>query len=413
LKNFLTAFACLFLLCSCTARNQTLSKVHLTSQKGLTQTLTTKERLKPFEDEQFLLHQPHLKVVRVFESKTDNKTIVTTYYPSGHLYQYLECKNNQAFGIYKEWASHGIPRVIAQIVGGAPDLEKQSMTTWVFDGESKAFDGEGNLEALFYYHSGLLEGECTLFFPGGETKELLPYRNGLLNGETKKYKPNGFCVETKTFQNGVKHGPATLYWDQNVLAANERYIEGKLITGLYFNPLGKLIAQVKDGNGFSVRWADDRSYELVEFIAGTPEGCIRLFDSKGFLLHEYIQRNGVKDGKETLFYEGSIQPKLQLYWKEGLIHGLVSSWYPSGKIESEREMCQNKKHGLLSARYENFDLMLIEEYDRGFLVKGQYFKKGLPNPISSVDNGNGFAHIFDGKGFLIRKIEYLGGKPVE
>lgn len=413
MKIFLPFLTSLFFLCSCTARHLSLSKVHLTSQKGLTQTLTTKERLKPFENEQFLLHQPHLKVVRVFESKSDTKTIQTTYYPSGHLYQYLECKNNQAFGVYKEWASHGIPRIISRVVGGAPDLEKQSMSTWIFDGESKAYDAEGNLAAIFFYNSGLLEGECSLFFPGGKLRELLPYHKGLLNGEVKKYNPNGLCIESKTYQNGVQHGLATLYWDQNVLAANERYLEGKLIAGLYFNPLGKLIAQVKEGNGFSVRWSEDRSYELIEITAGIPEGSIRFFDSKGFLLHEYSYQNGVKEGKETLFYEASVQPKLQLYWKEGQIHGLVSSWYPSGKLESEREMCQNKKHGLLSARYENFDLMLIEEYDRGLLVKGQYFKKGSCNPISSIDKGKGVAQIFDGKGFLIRKIEYLGGKPVE
>lgn len=379
----------------------------------MTQTLTTKERLKPFEDENYLLHQPHLKVIRIFNDSKENKTIITTYYPSGHIYQHLECKNNQAYGTYKEWGPRGQIKVKASVTGGAPELDPEGMSTWIFDGENTAYDDDGNLEASFQYVSGLLEGENRLYFPSGQLKGIRPYRSGQLHGEVKSFDLEGNCIQKQNYNKGKKDGAANQYWNRKILASDELFSNGKLLSGLYFNPLGKLLGQVKKGFGFKAIWSDDQSYNLVEYAHGLEDGLVRIYDLNEKLTHEYTQHAGAKDGKEVLYFENTSTPKLCINWKQGRIHGTITSWYPNGTIESEREMSQNKKHGILSARYENSDLMLIEEYDRGLLVKGKYFKKGSSHPCSSVSSGQGEAHLFDSKGILIQKVQYQGGKPLE
>ncbi len=403
----------LLFLTACSPSTLSLSKVHLTTQKGLTQTLTTRERLKPYEEDSFISHQPHLKVIRIYDGADDNKTVITTYYPSGHIYQLLECKNNQAFGLYKEWYANGKIKVIAHIIGGSPEIVPAGNSSWIFDGESQAFDEEGNLEASFNYENGLLEKESFLYYPTGEIKKMLPYKNDLLHGQMIHYDREENILEKTLYDKGVKDGRASLYWDKKVLASDEKYLKGKLVSGLYFNRVGKLIGQVQDCFGYKVVWKEDSSYELVEYQSGVPEGKVSLFNAKGSLIYQYYQHLGAKDGEEIIFYPNSTQPKLSLSWRNGLLHGSIKSWYPNGNLESEREISQNKKHGLLRARYENGDLMLLEEYDQDRLIKGEYFRKDSSFSCSSITSGEGTACLFDSKGILLQKIDYEGGKPVE
>lgn len=403
----------LLLLCSCTTRAAKLSCVHLTTQKGLTQTIKSPERLHPFEDENYLLHQPHLKVVRVYEGKESSKTIVTTYYPSGHLFQLLECKNNQANGRYEEWNSNGMPKVKARVIGGSPDISSNDLSTWIFDGPSLAFDEEGRLIARFNYSSGMLEGESSLYYPDGTLKESLYYVNGLLNGERVRYNIDGVIIEKNLYKMGLKEGESTLYWSKKALASQEKYVNGKLHFGLYFDRMGKLIGRVKDGNGYKIVWNDDLSYQSFEYRMGEAQGMICEYDESGNLTHSYFVENELKQGEEVFYFPSSPVPRLSIFWQDGEVHGSVRSWYPNGMVESEREVSHNKKQGLLTAKYESGNVMLIEEYDQDLLIKGHYFEEGSQAPVSSVLAGEGLATIYDRRGLIAKKVRYSGGRPVE
>ena len=79
--------------------------------------------------------------------------------------------------------------------------------------------------------------------------------------------------------------------------------------------------------------------------------------------------------KAWIYYteEKERQPKLYMQWQKGVIHGKCRSWYPNGNLESEREMCENKKNGIASAWYEDGSLMFIEEYHCDILQSGSYY----------------------------------------
>ena len=104
---------------------------------------------------------------------------------------------------------------------------------------------------------------------------------------------------------------------------------------------------------------------------------------------------------------------LSITWFKNKIQGLVKSWYPNGQLESQREMADNRRTGILTAWYADGSLMLMENYEQDLLAKGEYFKRGDSFPVGTVYNGEGTATIFDCTGVFVRKINYHCGKPEE
>lgn len=413
MRLFLLFTIIITLCCSCNHKQSTLTKVRLTNQKGFTETVTQKERLKEFENEDSLLQQPHKKIVRIFQKGEEKQTIISTYHPNGHIFQRLECLGQQAKGDYKEWHPNGVLKIQAHILNGIPDIDPSGQNSWIFDGVNQAYDESGEQIALFNYSNGKLEGEAFLFYPSKIIKQKMVYKGNLLHGEFSAFNTEGDYLEKSDYKNGKKDGRATKYWSKHMLASEEFFKDGQLINGVYFDPFGKVISQVKNGFGEQAIFNEDLSYELKEYKGGASNGQIKFVDSKGFVVNSYHLLDGEKHGKEILFYPKSTQPKLSIDWVNGKIHGTVKTWYETGTLESEKLMSLNKKHGISTAWYPDGNLMLIEEYETGLLIKGKYFPLGQSYPISAILKGSGIATLYDKEGIFMRKIEYLGGKPVE
>jgi antitoxin component YwqK of YwqJK toxin-antitoxin module len=90
---------------------------------------------------------------------------------------------------------------------------------------------------------------------------------------------------------------------------------------------------------------------------------------------------------------------------------MVKTWYPTGVLESQKEMSNNAKNGVLTAWYRDGNLMMIEEYDNDKLMRGDYFRREERVPVSQVIEGKGITTIFDADGHFVQKISYLNGKP--
>jgi antitoxin component YwqK of YwqJK toxin-antitoxin module len=131
-------------------------------------------------------------------------------------------------------------------------------------------------------------------------------------------------------------------------------------------------------------------------------------------------KNGKKHGEEIEYYPSceagsmtALQPKISISWDQDAIHGIVKTWYQSGQLQSQREMCRNKRNGICCCWYRDGSLMLTEEYENDALIQGQYYRKNQLHPISTISNGNGTATIYDEEGVFMRKITYLNRKIVD
>jgi antitoxin component YwqK of YwqJK toxin-antitoxin module len=402
-----------------------LTSVHVVDRNGFAETISNKDRLKQFQNVDFLKPQTYQKVLRIYgrDSKGNVRSVVTSYYPNGNPKQFLEILNGRASGIYREWHSNGSLSLATRVIGGTPDLTSAAEKTWLFDGISYVWDEENHVIAEIPYSQGVLEGISSYYHPCGQIWKKIPYSRNLVEGVVEIYKDTGELLQQISYIQGIKQGTTNRFWDQNHLASQEEYNEGKLENGQYFDKKGNLIAEVTQGIGHRAIFGKDTISELQEYQMGILEGEVKVFNSQGRLKRVYHVKDRIKHGEEIEYYDTPIladsssssvlQSKLSFYWYEGKIQGHVKTWYPNGNLESQREMSNNAKNGVATAWYQDGNLMLIEEYEQDKLVRGDYFKKGEKLPVSQVIQGKGLTTLFDADGHFIQKISYVNGKPDE
>lgn len=414
-------FLITFFLAGCAATpTASLNRLHLVDRNGLTETISNEERLKKYEQVDFLDRQSYEKVLRVYKPEKDGKIrgYLTSYHPNGSIYQYLELVNSRASGSYKEWHPSGALKVEATVVGGTGDLTESAKKTYLFDGPSFAYSPSGELEAKFLYANGKLEGFAT-YYQNQKVVKRVPYKAGEIDGEVVAYYPNGAVAFTTTFKEGKKEGEAKAFDHEGALLAEELYQKDLLVKGSYTKE-GEAIGGVLSGRGKRAVFKEGELFLLQEYDGGIVHGRVEEYSENGHLKKSYTLIEGVKNGEEaTYFLPGPFTPessaprkKLSVSWVDGVISGEVKTFYPGGQMESRREFSQNKKEGLSTAWYESGEVMLVERYEKDKLISGKYFQKGSKTPISQVIDGKGTATLFDGKGNLKKKIPYENGAPL-
>lgn len=404
---------------TCKKRLLPLTSVHIVDRNGFSETLSNKERLNQFQNVNFLSPQPYQKVLRLYarDSKGNLRSIVTTYHENGNPKQFLEIVNARACGNYYEWHENGKMSVMSRVIGGTPDVTSTAEKTWLFDGPSYAWNEDEQLIAEVNYCQGSLEGITTYFHPNGQIWKILPYTKNQLEGVVEIYRCSGELLQQTTYCQGQKHGASIRYWDCQKIASQEEYYQGKLENAQYFDMNETVVAEVKNGTGYCAVFGKDYIQELQQFYDGCLEGEVKVFNSSGQLKRVYHVKNDIKHGEEVEYYErffassAPLQPKLSFYWYEGKVQGMVRTWYPNGLMESQKEMSNNTKNGVLTAWYRDGNLMMIEEYQHDKLVRGDYFKKQDRTPVTQVVDGKGTVTIFDAEGHQVQKIAYIHGKP--
>lgn len=390
--------------------------MQIIDRNGFAETISSKDRLIPFENTNFDSAQPYQKVVRVFGKSSSGQQLskITSYHPNGNLHQYLEVVSGRANGYFREWFPNGTKKIECYVIEGTPDINELAQVSWVFDQTSFVWDEEGTLVAEIHYNKGALEGPSSYYHKNGQLEKTIPYHKNLIDGTLFVYRNDGQLLEQVTYNQGLKEGTALAYRKDNTLLYQEEYNQDKLITGSYFDPQGILITSITDGMGKQALFKNDTLYSLIEYKKGIPEGKVEFFSPPGDLCSYYHILNGLKSGEEVEYYPtttGSLIPKLSLQWNEDAIEGIVKTWYENGVLESQREVSQNKKQGLSFAWYKDGSLMFMEEYDNDILTTGSYLKKGDKTPVSKVENGKGIATLYDSKGRFQKKITYEKGLP--
>src|SRR5262249_17266078 len=111
---------------------QKLISINIMDRNGLSETISAKDRLKTFESTNFLTSQPYQKVLRIFaKDKAGNSlSVITSYYPTGQIRQYLEAINGRANGRYLEWHPNGQKKLQSTVMGGVADLDEKSQSGW-------------------------------------------------------------------------------------------------------------------------------------------------------------------------------------------------------------------------------------------------------------------------------------------
>ncbi|MCH9811960.1 hypothetical protein K0U07_04250 [bacterium] len=416
-RTFCLAAALLLGLVSSCQRYTKKELVHLqiVDRNGYTKTISDVKDRKKYEKGNIKAPSHHQKVVRIYDR--EDRGVITLYHDNGLLWQYLETKMNRAHGVFEEYYPSGALKISAFISEGIADVTDAAKTSWVFDGESKVFDEEGNTIAVIPYKGGKEQGVAHYFYSNGELKKVVPYVKGKIHGVEKGYSNKGELLLVAHYKDGEQDGESFFKGSDKEGAYEEVFINGRLVYGEYKDMDGSLFSKIENSNGLRPEFVGGSLFSTKEYQDGKIEGKVTLFAPNRTILSTYYLAHDKKDGEEILYYPSNqgaeLRKKLLVTWKEGVIHGKVSTWYPNGIQESEREMCDHKKEGASLCWYEDSSLMMIEEYAQDKLVNGKYLRKGDVSPISRVIDGMGTAHIYDKNGILLRKVSYYNGSPAE
>lgn len=388
--------------------------LQLIDRNGFAETISNQERLSTYQKMDFLQPQPYQKVLRVYKRTNLGKccSVVTSYHDNGQLWHHLEIVDGRAHGVYQEWYPNGQCKIDAFVIEGVADIHNLAQASWVFDGKSTVRNEQGALIAEIFYDKGLLHASSLYYYPDGQIQKIIPYQQGVIDGYFEEFDQNGDVIKKFTYLKGQRDGLSLSYWNKEQLQYSETYQENLLIEAVYFDESGEKIAEIHNGSGQKAEYTTG-VHRLVTFYEGIAEGEVKEFNSDKSLHAIYSIKNQKKQGEEKIYYNNLLpsQVKLCLYWDDDMIQGIVKTWYPSGKLESQREFNQNKKHGTSVAWYENGDVMLIEEYDRDLLITASYFKCKDPNPVSQIEQGKGTATLYTSNGLFLKKIRYEKGKP--
>jgi antitoxin component YwqK of YwqJK toxin-antitoxin module len=419
----IVAFVGLTAGCARPAETGRLARLHIIDRNGLSEIISNKDRLDRYASVDFTRSQPYKQVTRTYTPDAEGRAAgtITSYYSNGQIQQSLDLVDGRAFGWYQEWYPNGQPRVRCRVVGGVANLEPASQASYLFDGVSEAWDEEGHLVASIGYEKGVMQGPCIHYHSNGLISLEGVYHQNRIEGELVTYFDTGAVASRSHYEEGRPHGPAQFFWPDGSVQATEEYVEGLLKEAIYSAPNGKQVAQIKQGDGQRAIFDGNKVIRREAYHHGIQQGLIECFDGRGHLTSTFSTRNGEKHGTEIIYYIPSLlensdqpaKPKLSMSWVDGLLQGPVRTWYDNGTLESSREMAHNKKNGLASAWYRDGSLMLVEEYEKGSLVKGDYYRRGEVSPATRIDQGKGIASLFDPDGHLLRRVTYRSGHPIE
>jgi antitoxin component YwqK of YwqJK toxin-antitoxin module len=394
-----------------------LMSMQFVDRNGISETISSHEKLDHYKNIDFLDPQPFSKVYRVFGRSEQGKSpcVVTTYHPNGYIWQYLEVLDGRAHGFYKEWFQNGNLKMELQVIEGLADLTEAAQSSWIFDGTCLIWDEMKRKVAEIHYDKGSLQGDSIYYFPDGTIQKILPYRDDEINGEAKIFNESGELIELQSFVHGLQHGTSYGLWKPQLYKYEEKYTYGLLDSATYRSYDEKIISEISYGSGKRAEFQGTALLSLSEYQGGHLQGKVELFHPSGYVKTSYIIHDGKKCGEEWEYYpptnEHLIRPKLLVVWQDDEIQQ-VKTWYENGNLESQKEFHSNKKNGMQFAWYEEGALMFIEEYDNDNLTRGSYYKLGDPQPISKVESGGGTATLYTKKGHFLKKILYDRGKPV-
>jgi antitoxin component YwqK of YwqJK toxin-antitoxin module len=415
-KNIISLIICSLVLYGCfsgSKYHEDLVCVHITDRNGVSEVISSTERLKNYSNANFLSPQPYKKVVRVYGKDESGKSLskITSYHSNGQLAQYLEAVDARAYGVYKQWHENGILAIDADVIGGPADLNDIAQKEWLFDGLCKAWDLDGNLVSKILYEKGKLQGQSYYYHPNGQIKKILPYKDNFIEGEVLEYSEENDLIGCSNYTKGKKEGISQFFYNGKELYS-EKYKNGLLIEGNYYDILGNQISEIKNGDGKKALYEENNISKLLSFRKGYQEGLIECFSNDHQIVNTYHLKEGKKQGEEIFYYSNANRtPKLIINWKDNLIHGIMKTWHENGMQQNQTEYSNNKKNGVSCAWYIDGSVMLVEEYENDKLIKGLYYKINDSEPISSISEGNGVAYIYDEQGVFIRKTKYIKGFP--
>lgn len=222
----------------------------------------------------------------------------------------------------------------------------------------------------FYYDSvnvssegpivnGIPDGHWKNFYTDGNLKSEGNRVNGLKNGSFKFYDRNYNLTLLINYKDDLKHG------------VRITFLKDEFREELFKNDL-------KEGFSRYFTRKDSTLIKIIPYKNDLPHGISRIYSKNG-MINEIIE---YKKGRIV-----SIQ-YVNRFDKQGRKQGKWVQFWPYGKLKSEGYFLNNQKHGFFKYYSNDGNLLKVEKYQNGYLLKRAPEVVSLDQRISYYDNGN-------------------------
>lgn len=236
-------------------------------------------------------------------------------------------------------------------------------------GQWKEFDMYGNVVQEYSMKNDTVEGEVYVYFERDkkDTTKLLSMfvsiQNGTINGIRTIYNRSGFLTEKANWANNLYNGEYLSYYPQGMLKYKSFYKEGDLLgisseyysngdlkseiqfeekekvgKAQYFFPGGKIATEGNVMNNFAIgEWKSYYYSGNVYYISnynneGKETGLWVDYAHDGKIETEMNYENGKKHGEENFYYNGKLM--YRNIYKNGVLTD-INTFYPDGKIREK------------------------------------------------------------------------------
>ena len=228
------------------------------------------------------------------------------------------------------------------------------------------FDGDVTGIEQGIIKKGKQIGPWVSYHSNGQLRDKGSYKNGQMYGLWRFYNKRGKLTSERYLQNGKGHGPYRSYYENGKLESKGSYKNGEMNGEIIaFEKTGRVESKTiyKYGKVIQVVIYDKHGKISQKIIReGNKEtSCSKRLCGTGSL------KNGKRDGLWFFYDEGKLWQKGT--YRNGLKHGLETTYRINGKIYFQGKYYKNKKNG--EWKFYNLDgsYYASETYISGIRIK--------------------------------------------
>jgi len=330
------------------------------------------------------------------------------WYENGHKNSSSVWKIGTKNGYYREWHENGQPRIKGKYLEGK---KHETWTTYYPNGQIKKqinyIDGIPNGTISMWYSNGQLKengsfkktvqsdydipiyqkaGVWKYYYLNGQLKEKGLYSNGLKHANWKQWYENGEKKLEGNYKKNKKNGYWTFWYDDGNKKAKGSFLNDEL-NGQWtrwYEWVWKYSADyTRDNeNPQNTLYIDGQISVIENWKEGLENGIWTWWNTNGYIDSTGSYNLGMKNGKWTSL-DSSLTEEIESNWYNGIQKGFVShnkierkkddtiktivngektEWYSNGKIKSQKQYNNGKKHGIWNYWYSNGNKRLMSSY---------------------------------------------------
>jgi antitoxin component YwqK of YwqJK toxin-antitoxin module/Tfp pilus assembly protein PilF len=240
-------------------------------------------------------------------------------------------------------------------------------------------NGDGTKSSYSFYNNGEQDSSFTAWHPNGKIITEGKYKNGSKIGSWKYYYYDGTISNEEVYDNGKLIGKNIQYNEDGSIDKELNYKDGELDGALTMyagkNQLS-IVFYYKNGKlqGFSYEDKNGKLLPQIPIVKGS--GKVLALFKNGSKSVELEFKEYLVDGPRTLYYpNGKVYVAGQRL--NGDEHGEKKIYYPDGKLMKEENYVEGKLHGLIKLYNQNGVLLFEQNYYLGSLHgSSKYYTAG-------------------------------------